>query len=120
MNPLMGRALTHPEEASLDDLQGIGLQVDQDTPQALRRGWQWTVPVGGGPPGHTRLPIKAPFSQMSLERGRKGRHQRLKLLSGQAGQIAQFGRASLKIGEPSRAHGCGLLIIGGIGYHKSR
>jgi hypothetical protein len=74
MNPLMGLALARPEEASLDDLQGIGFQVDQDKQQAILRGRQWTVPVGGVPARRTRLPIKALCGHMSLERGLKGRH----------------------------------------------
>ena len=46
---------------------------------------------------------------MGLERGRKGRHQRLQLLDCQAGQIQPFCRAPLDVGESSSAHGCRLL-----------
>lgn len=117
MNPLMGLALAHPEEASLGDLQGIGVQVHQDEQQPILRGRQGTVLARGVPAGRARLPIKAPLGHMDLERRLKRRDSRLKLLSRQAGQIQHLCRASLEIGEPSIAHGCGLLIIGGRGYH---
>jgi hypothetical protein len=39
MNPLMGFALSHAEEASLDDLEAVRLQVREDKEQAIfRRG----------------------------------------------------------------------------------
>jgi hypothetical protein len=100
MNPLMCLALAPPEEASLDDLQGIGFQVDQDKQQQILWGRQWTVLVGGVLAGRARLPIEAPLGHMGLVRGLKARHQLLKLLSYEAGQIQQFSRASLQIGEP--------------------
>jgi len=100
MNPLMGLALAHPEESPLNDLQGIGFQVDQDKQQPILWGRQWTVLVGGVPAGRARLPIEAPLGHIGLVRGLKARHQLLKLLSCQAGQIQHFSRASLQIGEP--------------------
>jgi hypothetical protein len=70
------------------------------------------------PAGGTRLPIKAPVGHVGLERGLKGGEQWLKLVQGQTGQIQDLRRAGLEIGEPSRAHGGGLLSFGGPVYHK--
>ena len=107
----MGLALAHPEEASLDDLQGLGFQVDQNTQQPILRGRQGTVPVGGVPAGRAWLPIEAPLGHMGLERGLKGRHQLPQLVHGETGQIQDLQRAGPEIGEPSSAHGCGLLPL---------
>ena len=73
MNPLMGFALAHSEQPALHDLEGIGLQIDQDKQQPIRGGRQGTVLVGGLPAGGARLPIEAPVGHMGLERGLKGR-----------------------------------------------
>jgi hypothetical protein len=73
MNPLMGFALAHPEQPPLHHLEGIGLQVDQDTQQPILRGRQRTVLVGRVSTGSARLPVEAPVSHMGLERGLKGR-----------------------------------------------
>jgi len=35
MNPLIGFALSHAEEASLDDLEAVCLQVREDEEQAI-------------------------------------------------------------------------------------
>ena len=48
---------------------------------------------------------------MRLERSLKGRDYLPKLVHGQTGQIEHLGRAALQIGEPSRAHGDGLLSL---------
>jgi hypothetical protein len=105
----MGCAPAHPEQPPLHHLEGIGLQVDQEKQQPILRGRQRTVLVGRVAPGGTRLPIEAPVSHMSLERGLKGRDQLPKLVHGETGQIQDLRRALLEIGEPSRAHGGGLL-----------
>ena len=120
MNPLMGFALAHAKQSPLHDLERIGLQVDQDKQQPILGGGQWTVLVGRLSANSTRLPVEAPVGHMGLERGLKGRHQLLKLVHRETGQIEYLCRAGLEIGEPSRSHSCGLLIIGATGYHKSR
>jgi hypothetical protein len=56
MNPLVGLALAHAEQPSLDDLEGIGLQIDQEKRQAILRRQQRTVLVSRIPPGGGRLP----------------------------------------------------------------
>jgi len=73
MNPLMRFALAHPQQPPLHHLEGISLQVDQDTPQPILGGRQWTVLVGRVPTGRARLPVEAPVGHMGLERGLKGR-----------------------------------------------
>ena len=116
----MGLALARAQETSLDDGQGRGVEGDQEKPHPILRGRPWTVPVGGVPAGRTRLPSKAPFGHMGLERGLNGRPPRLKRLDWQAGHIQQACRASREIGEPSRAPGGGRLISGSTGDHTSR
>jgi hypothetical protein len=107
----MGRALAHAEQPSLDDLERIGLQRDQENQQPILRRRQRTVLVGRIPPGGARFPIEAPVGHVALERGLKGWDQRLKLVHGETGQIQDLRRAGLEIGEPSRAHSCGLLSL---------
>jgi hypothetical protein len=111
MKPLMGLALAHPKQPPLPHLQGIGFQVDQDTQQPILGGRQRTVRVGRIPPGRARLPIEAPRSHMSLERGLKGQDQLLKFLHRETGQIEHLCRTGLEIDEPSRSHGGGLLSL---------
>jgi hypothetical protein len=111
MNPLMGLALAHAEQPSLDDLEWIGLQIDQETQQAILRHRQRTVLVSRIPPGRARLPIEAPVGHVALKRGLKGWDQLPKLGHGETGQIQDLRRAGLEIGEPSRAHRCGLLSL---------
>jgi hypothetical protein len=100
MNPLMSLALAHPEQSTVHDLEGIGLQVDQDKEQPVLRHRQWTVLVRRVAPGHTRLPIKAPVGHMGPERRLKGRDSLLKLCQRETGQIQHLCRAGLEIGEP--------------------
>ena len=107
----MGLALAHAEQPSLDNLERIGLPRDQEQQQPIRRRRQRTVVVGRLPPGGARLPIEAPVGHVALERGLQGGDQRLKLLHGETGQIQDLRRAGLQIGEPSRAHSCGLLSL---------
>ena len=42
---------------------------------------------------------------MVLERGLEGRHQNLKLLEGQTGEIEELRRAGLHVSEPYTSHG---------------
>ena len=70
----MGFALAYPEQPSLHDLEGVGLQIDQDEQQPVLGGRQRTVLVGRIPAGRARLPIEAPVGHMALEGSLKGRH----------------------------------------------
>jgi hypothetical protein len=100
MNPLMGLALAHPEPPPLHDLQGIGLQVDQEKQQPILGGRQWAVLVRGVAAGSARLPIEAPCGHMRLERGLKGRDYLLKLFHRETGQIEYLCRPGLDVDEP--------------------
>jgi hypothetical protein len=93
MKPLMGLALAYPEQPSLYDLEGVGLQLDQDTHQPVRGGRQRTVLLGRIPPGGARFPIEAPTGHLGLEGSRKGRDQRPKLMHCETGQIEHRCRA---------------------------
>jgi hypothetical protein len=107
----MGLALAHAEQPPLDDLERIGLHIDQEKQQPILRRRQRTVLVGRIPPGGAQLPIEAPVGHVALERGLKGWDQLLKLVYGETGQIQDLRRAGLEIGEPSCAHSCGLLSL---------
>jgi hypothetical protein len=100
MNPLMGFALAHPEQPPLHDLQGIGLQVDQEKQQPIRGGRQRAILVRGVAAGRARLPIEAPCGYMRLERGRKGRDYLLKRLQRETGHFEYLCRPGLEVDEP--------------------
>jgi hypothetical protein len=100
MNPLMGFTLTHAEQPSLHDLEGIGLQVDQDKQQSILGCRQRTVRVCRVPARGAGLPIETPVGHMSLEGGLKWGHQLLQLVHGETGQIKHLYWAGLEIGEP--------------------
>ena len=68
MNPLMRFALTHAEQASLDYLERIGFEVDQNEEQSLFRGRERTVLVDREPARGPWLPIEAPRGEMRVER----------------------------------------------------
>jgi hypothetical protein len=100
MNPLMGFTLTHAEQPSLHNLQGIGLQVDQDKEQAILGCRQRTVGVRRIPACGAELPIETPVGHMGWEGGLKGWDQLPQLVYGETGPIEHLGRAGLEIGEP--------------------
>jgi hypothetical protein len=56
------------------------------------------VVVGGVLAGGAWLPVEAPRSHMSLERGLKGQDQLLKFLQRETGQIQHLQGAGLEIG----------------------
>jgi len=111
MNRLMGFTLPQAEQPSLHDLEGIGLQVDQDTQHSILGCRQRTVRVRRIPACGAWLPIETPVGHMGLEGGLKGGDQRLQLVHGETGQIEHLDRAALEIGEPSRSPGGGLLSL---------
>src|SRR3954467_10615653 len=102
-------ALAHAEQPPLDHLDGVGLQVGEQEEQPIFRRCQRAGPVHGEPTGGPRFPIEAPRRHMVLERGLEGRHQNLKLLQGQTGEIEELRRASLHVSEPYSSHGSCLL-----------
>ena len=73
MNPLIGFALAHAEQAPVHHLECIGLQVDQNEAQSIFRGRERTVLVDRELAGGPRLPIEAPRGEMRVERRLEGR-----------------------------------------------
>jgi hypothetical protein len=111
MNPLLGFTLTQAEQPSLHDLEGIRLQVDQDTQQSILGCRPRTVRVRRVPARGAWLPIETPVGHMGLEGGLTWGDQRPQLVHGETGHIEHLCRAGLEIGEPSRSHGHGLLSL---------
>jgi|GEM_PF-5886992 len=102
MNPLIGFALAHAEQASLDHLERISFQVDEDEEQPIFRCREGAVLVHGEPARSPGLPIEAPRRHMRLECRLERRDQLLKLVEGQTGEIQELRGAGLQIGEPVR------------------
>jgi hypothetical protein len=80
VNPLIGFALDHPEQAPLDHLEGIGLEVGEEEEQPIFRRRQGAGLVDGKPAGGPGFPIHPPRRHPGLERRLEGRDQRLKLV----------------------------------------
>src|SRR5262249_12146417 len=122
MNPLMRFALPHAEQASLDDLERVRFQVDQDKQQPVFGCPQGAVLIDGKSACGARFPIEASRCQPCLERRLKGRDQLLKLVERQAGEIQELCGARLQIGEPQTNHGSYLLSLSrdvrGASYQK--
>jgi hypothetical protein len=104
VDPLIGFALTHAEQAPLHHLERIGLQVGEDEEQSIFWGRERTVLVHREPTGGAQFPIEAPHCKMRLERRLKGRDEELKLVERQAGEIEELCGASLHIGESGTGH----------------
>ncbi len=100
MNPLRRFALPHAEQASLDHLERVGLQIDQNKQEPRLGCREWTIRVHGKPASGPGFPIEPPRRHMGLERGLKGWDQVLTLVQGQAGEIQELRRAGLQVREP--------------------
>src|SRR6266851_5768308 len=100
VNPSIGFALHHPEQAPLHALERIRFQVDQNKQEPVFRRWQGAVLVHGKPTRGSRLPIHPPRRHPGLECRFEGRDQLLKLVEGQAREIQELSRAGLQLGEP--------------------
>jgi hypothetical protein len=100
VNPLIGFALDHPEQASVHHLKGVSLQVGEDKQEPIFRRRQGAVLVHGKPASNPRLAIHAPRRHTRLERGLEGRDQLLKLVEGQAGEIQKRCWTGLQLGKP--------------------
>src|SRR3954447_20129645 len=109
MDPLIGFALAHAEQPSLDHLNRGGLQIREQEQQPILRGCQRAGPIDREPAGGSRFAIEAPCRHMLLERRLEGRDQDLKLLQGQAGEVQKLRRAGLHVSEPDTGHGSCLL-----------
>jgi hypothetical protein len=99
MNPLIGFALAHAEQAPLDHLEAVGLEIGQEEEQAIFWCRQGAVLVDAKLTGGAGLPIEAPRGHMCLKCRLKGRDELLKFVEGQAGQIQELRRAVLHVGE---------------------
>src|SRR3989442_14030458 len=123
MNPLIGFALDHPEQAPMHDLERIRFQVDQDEQEAIFRRWQEAVLVHAKLASGPRLPIHPPRRHTGVERGLEGRDQLLKLVEGHAGEIQERHRAGLQVSEPYTGHRWCLLSlyrdVRAASYHKA-
>jgi hypothetical protein len=102
-------ALAHAEQASLHDLERIGLQVDQNEEQPIFRRRQGAVLIDDKLADGPGFPIEAPHRHMRVERGLEGWHQLLKLVKGQAREIQELCGAGLHISEPYTGHTWCLL-----------
>ncbi len=76
----MGCALAHAEQASLDDLERVSLEIGEEEEQSLFRRRSGTVLVHGKPAGGPGFSIEAPRRHRRLERRLEGRDQDLQLL----------------------------------------
>jgi len=100
VDPLIGFALDHPEQAPVHHLKRIGLEVGENEEEPIFRRRQRAVFVDGKPASGPRLPIHAPRLHPGLVCGLEGRDQLLKLLERHAGQIQELGGAGLQVSEP--------------------
>jgi len=87
MNPRCGLGLAHAEQAPMQQLRGIRLEVDEDEQQPIFRSRQGTVRIGRIASRLPSPPVPGPVSQVPREGGLKGGYQRLKLFHGHARQI---------------------------------
>jgi hypothetical protein len=107
MNPLRCLGLTHPEQASMQQLRGILLEVDQNEQEPIFRGGQGTVLIGRIASRWPTPPRSGPFGHVAQERCLESGYQRSKLIHRQARQISHLGRMGGKIAIPEP--GLGLL-----------
>jgi hypothetical protein len=75
-------ALAHAEQASLDDLETVGLEGREQEEEALFRGGQGTILVDAQWACGAVVAIESPLRHVGLEGGLKGRTQLLKLVEG--------------------------------------
>jgi hypothetical protein len=104
MNPLMGFALAHAEQASLHDLERRGFEGGEDEEPASFRRRGRTVLGHREPAGGPRFPIEAPRGERRADRRLEGRDQLRKLVARHTGQIQELRGAGLHIGEPYTGH----------------
>src|SRR5215468_7051128 len=89
VNPLIGLALDHAEEAPVHHLEGVGFEIDEDEQEPVFRGREGAVFVDGKPARGPRFPIHLPGRHPGVERGLEGWDQLLKLVERQAGEIQE-------------------------------
>src|SRR5262252_6362804 len=104
MNPLIGFALAHAEQASLHHWERVSLYIGQNKQKPVLWGRQGAVLIHAKLARGPGFAIEAPCYHMGLEGGLEGRHQLLKLVEGQAGHIQELRGASLQIGKSYTGH----------------
>jgi hypothetical protein len=118
----MGLTLAHAEQASLDHLERVGLDICQHKQEPILGCRQWAGLVHGTPASRPELPIEVPRRHTGVERGLKGWHQLLKLVKHHAGDIQERHRAGLQRGDPYTSQGACLLALSrdvrGASYRK--
>lgn len=67
MNPLIGFALTHAEQASLDDLETVGLQVGEQEEEAVFGCRQRAVLIDSKAASGPGFSVQAPRCHTGLE-----------------------------------------------------
>src|SRR5262249_19080338 len=109
VDPLVGLALAHAEQAPLHHLEAVGLHISQNKQESILRGRQRAVLVHAKLAGRPRLPIEAPRRHMRVERRLEGREEQLKLVEGPTGEIQELHGTGLQIGELHMGHRWYLL-----------
>jgi len=104
MNPLIGFALGHPEQAAMSHLQRVGLEIAQDKEQSILGGGQGTIRIGGIHAPGAPFAIQTPQAHMLLKGLFKRLDQVPKLAKGQTGQIQQVIRRVLDGFKSQSAH----------------
>jgi hypothetical protein len=82
VNPLVGLALAHPEQTTLDDLETVGLEVSEQEEQALLGRGQRAVFVDAKLACGTGFAIESPSCHMGLKGVLKGLNELPKLVWG--------------------------------------
>jgi hypothetical protein len=99
----------HPEHASLDRLERVGLQIGEREEQLP------APPTGNSdkrkPARGPRIAVQTPHRHMGLKRRLEGRKQNLELFEGQAGEIQELRGAEPHVSEPYTGLGPCLLIL---------
>jgi len=107
----MGFALPHAEQASLDHLEAVRLQIREQEEQPLFRRRQGTVLVHGKPAGGPEFPIEAPHGHMRVERRLEGRDQLRKLVERHTRKIQDsVGRDCTSANRKAAIGGTSLLL----------
>jgi hypothetical protein len=88
MHPVIRLRLTHPEQASMEHLNRILLEIDENEQQTICWGRQGAVLIGRIFSRLSTWSKQRPFGHVSQERCLKRGKQRLKFVDGQARQIS--------------------------------
>ena len=110
--------LPTPEHAPLHHLERIGLHVGQKKQPSVFGCRQGAVLVYAKPAHSPRFPIEKPRRHMRVERGLKGRNEKLKLVESDAGAIEELHGADCRSVNRTLAI-AGPPFLGGGVCHQS-